>query len=352
MGIPMRVEDVRKVGVVGAGVMGTQIGELFAQKGFRVSMVDIDQKALIRSRRQIESKLRNRLFMVPSRISWSLDLYEAVKDVDLVVETVTEDLNLKVRIFAQLDQSTPKHAILVSNSSTFPITWIVDKVSEERRPKCASLHFMNPVGASKIVEVVKGTYTSDETIQVLEALVRKLGKKPIVLKKESPGFIINRVLGAILRESYRLLEEGVASAEEIDEALTNIRENRSKSVTLERDLKEKYEELSARITDIRGNLTSTLKGLEAELKEEVTALHGKISGVQEGLSSLRDSLEGRLDSLTKEINELKAEIGKVESAAEDLRERENKRHEWTVDAINAIVNKPFLRRPKIPEPAD
>jgi len=215
----MRVEDVRKVGVVGAGVMGTQIGELFAQKGFRVSMVDIDQKALIRSRRQIESKLRNRLFMVPSRISWSLDLYEAVKDVDLVVETVTEDLNLKVRIFAQLDQSTPKHAILVSNSSTFPITWIVDKVSEERRAKCANLHFMNPVGASKIVEVVKGTYTSDETIQVLEALVRKLGKKPIVLKKETPGFIINRVLGAILRESYRLLEEGVASAEEIDEAL-------------------------------------------------------------------------------------------------------------------------------------
>ena|GEM_PF-2786560 len=139
---------------------------------------------------------------------------------------------------------------------------------------------------------------------------------------------------------------------EINEALTNIRENRSKSVALEREFKEKYEELSARITDIRGNLTSTLKGLEAELKEEVTALHGKISGVQEGLSSLRDSLEGRLDSLTKEINELKAEIGKVESAAEDLRERENKRHEWTVDAINAIVNKPFLRRPKIPEPAD
>jgi len=211
----MRVEDIKKIGIIGAGVMGTQIGELFAQKGFRVLMVDVNQDVLERSQKETEGKI----FVAPSRISWHLDLREAIKDADLVVETITENLDLKIEVFAQLDKYSAKHTLLASNSSAFPITWLLNKVSEERKPKCANMHFLNPVEISQIIEITKGEYTSDETVNLLAGITRKLGKKPVILKKDTPGFIVNRMIGALQRECYAMLEEDVASVEEIDEAI-------------------------------------------------------------------------------------------------------------------------------------
>jgi 3-hydroxybutyryl-CoA dehydrogenase len=149
-------------------------------------------------------------------ISFTMDLKEAVKDADYVIEAVVEVLDVKRKIFADLDRLAPAHAILATNSSAIVSSLIAD--ATKRLSKVVNLHFFNPALVMKLVEVVKGPHVSDETAQISIDLCRKLEKEPVLIKKEVEGFLLNRIFRVITREALWMLEMGIASAEDIDKA--------------------------------------------------------------------------------------------------------------------------------------
>ena len=214
--------DIRKVAVVGAGTMGNGIVHVFAQNGFDVTMIDVRAEALEQARKTIAGNFDRQIKKgtlaeadrdaALSRISTHTDL-AAVADADLVIEAATESTELKFRIFEQLDAAAPAHAILASNTSSISITEIAART---RRPeKVIGMHFMNPVPVMKLVEIIRGLATSDETARTTVEISERLGKT-VAEAQDYPGFVANRILMPMINEAVFCLMEGVATAESID----------------------------------------------------------------------------------------------------------------------------------------
>ena len=219
--------EIRKVAVLGAGLMGNGIGQVSAQAGFQVAMMDIEDKIIQRGFDSIKKSLgmmkqkgkitEAEADEVLARIKGTLDLIEAVKDADLVIEAVPEDLNLKQQTFKQLDQLCPKHTILATNTSTISITAIAS--ATKRSDKIIGMHFANPVPVMKGVELIRGLDTSEETLETAKKVVQRMGKEYYVCSKDGPGFVGNRAFPLFINEAFNLLWEGIASAEDIDKGM-------------------------------------------------------------------------------------------------------------------------------------
>ncbi len=214
---------VKKVLVIGAGQMGSGIAQVCAQSGYEVILNDISEEALDRGVSNIERLLSRNVEKermteeeknaVLSRITKSTDLEGSAKEIDLAIEAVVENIDVKKDIFRKLDANAPEHAILASNTSSLPIT---DIASATNRPeKVIGMHFMNPVPVMKLVEIIRGLQTSDETYEVIADMTKKLYKTGVE-SKDFPGFISNRILMPMINEAIYTVYEGVASIEDVD----------------------------------------------------------------------------------------------------------------------------------------
>lgn len=208
--------------VIGAGQMGSGIAQVFAQSGFNVYLNDMNESALEKGMNNIEKLLTRAVDKgrmtedekkaTISRLTPSINLQDA-KNCDLVVEAVIENMDVKMSVFKHLDKITPAHTILASNTSSLPITEIASATN--RPDQVIGMHFMNPVPVMKLVEIIRGLQTSDETYQAIEDLTRRLSKTPVEVN-DFPGFVSNRILMPMINEAIYTLYEGVASVEDID----------------------------------------------------------------------------------------------------------------------------------------
>ncbi len=216
------MSGIRKVGVLGAGLMGSGIAEVCAKAGFDVVVREIDEKALDAGRRRIENSLskaieRGKLDAkagaeIRARLRFSSSLAE-ISSSDLVLEAIVENLDVKREVYRALDASCPSHTIFCSNTSSLTIT---EMAAATKRPdRFAGLHFFNPVPVMKLAEVVRGLATSDETVAAVTAFARALGKEPVACRDNS-GFIVNRLLVPFLLDAIRAHEQGVGTLEDID----------------------------------------------------------------------------------------------------------------------------------------
>jgi 3-hydroxybutyryl-CoA dehydrogenase len=214
---------MKKISVIGAGTMGNGIAHVFAQNGFHVTLVDVSQEQLNKALSTITKNLDRQVTkgVIPAdhkkaileRIDTNTSLASGVKDADLVVEAATENLDLKLSIFKNIDEHAPKGAILASNTSSISITRIASVTS--RPGKVIGMHFMNPVPVMKLVEIINGYATEKEVTSTIVDISRKLDKIPCVVN-DYPGFIANRILMPMINEAIYSLFEGVAGVEEID----------------------------------------------------------------------------------------------------------------------------------------
>ncbi len=214
---------IRKVCVVGAGTMGSGIAQVVAQAGYDTTMVDVKREFVDRGMNLIKASLNKfvekgkikpeEMKETLARLHTSVDMKGAAQDADYVVEAVFERAEVKLPIFGQLEEICPPRTILASNTSGIPISLLA---SATKRPdKVIGTHFMNPVPLMKGVEVVKSLLTSEETLKVSVDFVRSLGKETVVVK-DSPGFVTNRIITLVMNEAAKLLEENLASVEDID----------------------------------------------------------------------------------------------------------------------------------------
>jgi len=222
----MNVNDIKKICVVGAGNMGHQISLLCAIHGYKTTCTDVLPEILKKAEKFADTYLPGRVEKgkmtkevaeaARKNISFTQDLKQAAKDADFVIEAVLEILDVKRKLFAQLDEVAPPHAILATNSSYIVSSLIAD--ATKRPSKVVNMHFFNPALVMKLVEVVKGPHVSDETAKVTYDFSEKLEKIPVLLQKEVEGFLLNRIFRVIGREAQWMLEMGVASFEDIDKA--------------------------------------------------------------------------------------------------------------------------------------
>lgn len=214
---------MKNIAVIGSGTMGNGIAHTFAQNGYCVSMVDISEEYLKKAITTIEKNLGRQVDkgtltaeakgQAMARITTTTFLKEGVKDADLVVEAATETIDLKLKIFREIDENTKPETILASNTSSISITKIA---SVTKSPdKVIGMHFMNPVPIMKLVEVIRGYSTSDAVTKTIMELSRKLGKVPVEVN-DYPGFVANRLLMPMINEGIYTLYEGVAGVGEID----------------------------------------------------------------------------------------------------------------------------------------
>jgi len=220
--------EIKKVTVLGAGLMGHGITQVTAQTAkYDVYMRDIKQEFLDNGMRMINDSLQRFLKkgemteadinQVLSRIHSTLDLKEAVADADLIIEAVTENPELKKKVLAEADAVAKPDAIIATNTSSISIT---ELASATNRPeKFAGMHFFNPPQLMKLIEVIKGAKTTDETINAIVEVSKRMGKEPVVVRKDVAGFVVNRVLIPALNEAVGLVDQGVATPEDIDKAI-------------------------------------------------------------------------------------------------------------------------------------
>lgn len=214
---------MKNITVIGAGTMGNGIAHVFAQNNYTVSLVDISEKALEKALYSIDRNLdrmvsKGKINMevkdgTLKRIKTFTSLKEGVQQADLVVEAATENVELKKKIFQQMDELAPEEAILATNTSSISITEIA--AVTKRAEKIIGMHFMNPVPVMKLVEVIRGYSTSDKVTQMIMELSEQLGKVPVEVN-DYPGFIANRILMPMINEAIYSLYEGVAGVHEID----------------------------------------------------------------------------------------------------------------------------------------
>jgi 3-hydroxybutyryl-CoA dehydrogenase len=214
---------MKNVAVIGAGTMGNGIAHTFAQFDFKVQLIDLSQQALDKGMATIEKNLdrmvaREKVSEADKKqtlgnITTYTSLEEGVEYASLVVEAATENVDLKLKIFAQLDELCPDDTILATNTSSISITQIAAATS--RPQQVIGMHFMNPVPVMKLVELIKGYNTSKETYQIVEEISRKLNKVPVEVN-DYPGFVANRILMPMINEAVETLYNGVAGVEEID----------------------------------------------------------------------------------------------------------------------------------------
>ncbi|WP_407505590.1 3-hydroxybutyryl-CoA dehydrogenase [Elizabethkingia miricola] len=213
----------KNIVVIGAGTMGNGIAHTFAQTGFKVNLVDVSQEALDRGIKTITTNLDRIIAKgnlteeekanTLANISTFTALEDAVKDANLIVEAATENIDLKLKIFQQMDAAAPADCILATNTSSISITKIASVTS--RPEKVIGMHFMNPVPIMKLVEIIKGYSTSKETFSAIYEMSKTLGKVPVEVN-DYPGFVANRILMPMINEAIYSLYEGVAGVEEID----------------------------------------------------------------------------------------------------------------------------------------
>lgn len=214
---------MKNITVIGAGTMGNGIAHVFAMHGYSVNLVDIAQEALDKGMAAIDKNLgrmvkkekisENDKQATLDNITAYTDMAAGVKEADLVVEAATENVDLKLKIFTSLDQAAPAKAILATNTSSISITQIA--ASTGRPEQVIGMHFMNPVPVMKLVEVIRGYATSNDTTDQVMALSKQLGKAPVEVN-DYPGFVANRILMPMINEAIISLHEGVAGVKEID----------------------------------------------------------------------------------------------------------------------------------------
>ncbi|WP_313803051.1 3-hydroxybutyryl-CoA dehydrogenase [Cytobacillus sp.] len=217
--------NVQKIMVIGAGQMGSGIAQVCAQAGYNVLLNDLKQEFVDRGlgvikknlNRQVEKERISAQQMeeVLNNLTPSTELTDA-KNVDLIIEAAVENMEIKTKIFSQLDEIAPVHAILASNTSSLPITEIA--AATKRPEKVIGMHFMNPVPVMKLVEIIRGLATADEVYQTIEDITKTLKKVPVEVN-DFPGFVSNRVLMPMINEAIFTLYEGVATKEAIDEVM-------------------------------------------------------------------------------------------------------------------------------------
>jgi len=222
----MQIEDVKNIAVIGAGNMGHQISVLCAIHGYKTVCTDIKEEILTKAEAFTDKYLPGRVAKgrlteeqaqaARANITFTSNLEQGLKDADYVIEAALEVLDLKRQIYADLDRMAPPHAILATNSSYIVSSRIADVT--QRPEKVCNLHFFNPALVMKLVEVVQGPHTSDETARISMDICANLDKIAVHLKKEVDGFLLNRIFRAIRREALWILEMGVASVEDIDNA--------------------------------------------------------------------------------------------------------------------------------------
>ncbi|MBB3036245.1 3-hydroxyacyl-CoA dehydrogenase family protein [Hoyosella altamirensis] len=212
--------------VIGAGAMGSQIGMVCALAGYTTAVYDVDASRFGETTRDLRNRLDRRVSngsvnapdrdSALARLSFTTDLDTAAASADFVIEAATERLPIKRYLFAAIDKLAPAHTILATNSSGFVPSQLADATT--RPDRVCNMHFFNPALVMKCVEVVRGPQTSDDTIATTVALTERLGKTPVVLDKEIPGFIANRILNAVRDEAIFLFENDIASVGAIDTA--------------------------------------------------------------------------------------------------------------------------------------
>ncbi len=218
--------EVRTIAVMGAGIMGRGIAHAAALGGYRTVLEDVIPAALSKAQAEIRANFDKavelRKMTEPaadaafSRIEYANGVEEAARDADLVIEAVPEEIKAKVEIFSQLDKCTRPATILASNTSSLSVTEIAAVTS--RPQKSVGMHFFNPVHKMKLIEIVRALETDDDTIATAVEVGRRMNKETVVIK-ESPGFITSRINAMIGNEAFYMLQEGIATAEDIDKAL-------------------------------------------------------------------------------------------------------------------------------------
>ncbi|XP_022193561.2 hydroxyacyl-coenzyme A dehydrogenase, mitochondrial [Nilaparvata lugens] len=225
------LNSIKHVTVVGGGLMGSGIAQVAAQSGHNVTLVDLNEQVLQKSKGSIEKSLQRvakkmykdqeaeaKKFITDSvsRISVSSDLKDVVKNTDLVVEAIVEKMEVKHKLFSEIDPVAPESTIFASNTSSLSITEIASVT--KRKDRFAGLHFFNPVPVMRLVEVIRIADTSDATYNQVMEWTKAIGKTPITCK-DTPGFVVNRLLVPLLCEAVRMMERGDASAKDIDIAM-------------------------------------------------------------------------------------------------------------------------------------
>ncbi|MCD1158939.1 3-hydroxyacyl-CoA dehydrogenase family protein [Peribacillus frigoritolerans] len=219
---------IKKIAIIGSGVMGSGIAQSFAVSGYFVTINDIKEELLYHAQNRISENLsllieegaltdREKQGAL-ANITYSVDLEGAVRDADFIIEAIPEVIELKLNLYQQLEEIIKPDAIIASNTSTFPISQLMEKATFAER--MVITHFFNPGHLVPLVEIVQHDETKPEIVKTTMDLMRKIGKSPILLKKEIAGFIANRLQTALMREAFYLLKEGVADAEDIDTAIT------------------------------------------------------------------------------------------------------------------------------------
>jgi 3-hydroxybutyryl-CoA dehydrogenase len=218
--------DIKKPFVVGAGIMGSGIGQLCAQHGLGVTVIDVTEEIVGKARAKVTNGLQRRvekgkitqdeMDTVLSLINWDTNL-ELAAECDFVIEAVSENLALKKEIFQKLDSICSPETIMASNTTALSVSEIASATS--RPEKVIGMHFFNPAVIMKLVEIIRAEKTADETVETTKTFAEKLGKIPVITFKEAPAGIVSRVLAGLLNEAAVVYADGIASAEDIDEAM-------------------------------------------------------------------------------------------------------------------------------------
>ena len=220
----LTAEKIKKAAVIGSGAMGHGIAQLLAVAGIEVSMVDVNDEILQKGKEKIKWSLdkyvekrrmrQEEASAALARVNTTTSYEQAGKEIDFAIEASPENMELKKKIFSKLDEVTPVHAILASNTSTLSITEMGK--ATKRADRVAGMHFFNPPQMMALVEVIKGESTNQETVNALTDLSKKLGKTPVIVRKDVRGFIVNRVLGNVTNEAFWAIKRGEATKEGID----------------------------------------------------------------------------------------------------------------------------------------
>ncbi len=223
----MKLEDVKRVSVLGAGIMGHGIAQAFLMGGYPVGLYDISEAVLETARSHIKENMQmfaqegllesGAVEPAMERLLTTTQLARAVEGADFIVEAAPEDLGLKQELFAQVESLCPPQAIIATNTSSLTLSAIGQKVKDKGR--LVVTHWFNPPHIVPTVEVVRGPETTEETMEVAVGLLQRIRKMPVRIQKELPGFIVNRIQTALIREVWDLYARGIASAEDIDKAV-------------------------------------------------------------------------------------------------------------------------------------